>query len=536
MAVTFSLAPEPVWILINLVGTTAGGGYIKTWRSLNKVQPKPIYMDAAGEEAWPNPTFFDLNGVQGPFYWQVDSSSPDDTYFVQAFDAEDNLLWEIDGFDPTGSGGGGNVTVYIPIQNYIANNVFVDNSDPVTVAANVTNYVVAPSNHKGFTPAALNPVTTIYGTVGPDIRFNKNDTGLLSDQITYPLFPLASAPLTGDVTPVNYIRYQCTGSPSGETFKNFQFPICQKIKNLSNQAMTFSVWAAVTATPVNLTAYVFQYFGSGTAASAPVRTTIGSLALTTTWTKFVFNFTVPDVAAQSIGTPGLQTDDDALYIQLEMPLGTNCDVLFTKPALYLGTINPTIDFEDYDQIDSVNLTPRTGDIKISYLAYPGNFTLNGWIPMNDGSIGNVNSLASIRRDADCFQLYKTLWDGVNNTWAPVSGGRGATAIADFLAGNTLTLPLALGRVLGGAGLGSGLSFRALGQNTGAETISIAAMPAHNHPGSTVPLASTPIGTGTSGVSAGVSGANTALNIASQGSGAADGNMPPTTFMNVYIKL
>jgi hypothetical protein len=544
MAVTFSLAPEPVWILINLVGTTAGGGYIKTWRSLNKVQPKAIYMDAAGEEAWPNPTFFDLNGVQGPFYWQVDSSSPDDTYFVQAFDAEDNLLWEIDGFDPTGSGGGGNVTVYIPIQNYIANNVFVDNSDPITVAANVTNYVIAPSNHKGFTPAALNPVTTVYGTVGPDIRFNKNDTGLLSDQITYPLFPLASAPLTGDVTPVNYIRYQCTGSPTGETFKNFQFPVCQKIKNLSNQAMTFSVWAAVTATPVNITAYAFQYFGSGTAASAPVRATIGTLALTTTWTKFVFNFTVPDVSAQSLGTPGLQTDDDALYVQLEMPLSTNCDVLFTKPALYLGTINPTIDFEDYDQIDSVNLTPRTGDIKVSLMvgSLGGFSTLNGWIPMNDGSIGNVNSLASIRRNADCFQLYKTIWDSVTNTWAPVSGGRGATAIADFLAGKTLTLPLALGRVLGGAGLGSGLTSRALGESLGSETISIAAMPQHNHPGSTVALGSVSIGSGTSGVVAGLSAGPTVVTVAPQGggilntSGAADGNMQPSTFMTLFIKL
>ncbi len=540
MTISYLLAPIPKWVLINNEGTVAGGAKLYTYRSLNKIQQKIVYQDAGGTIPWTNPIIFDLNGVQGPFYWSVDSADLSDTYYLEAYDSEDNLLWTLDNYFPPGSGGGGNVTTYIPLTNYIANNQFIDHIDDTANPINLTNLVIAPSNHKGFTPALINPVVGTFGVVGPDIRFVKNNTAA-NDQITFPLFPLASAPLIGDVTPVDYVRYQCTNSPAGETYKSFQFPICQKIKNIANQAMTFKVWARVTATPVTLTAYVRQYFGSGTAASAEVRTSVGTLALTTTWTQFNISLTIPDVAGKSIGTPGQQTDDDALYIQLEMPLGAPCDVLFTKPKLYLGTIDPSLEFEDYDQINSINSTPRTGDIKTTLISSLSSPTLNGWVRMDDGSIGNEGSGATNRANADTFQLYKTIWDGVLDAWAPVSTGRGASAVADFVAGKTLTLPRSLGRALAGAGNGLGLTARFLGEYLGAEKISINAMPLHNHPGSSIvaglgqPMAA---GGGAALIAAGTYG----VTVAPQGggvlntSGAADGNMPPTSFFNVFIKL
>lgn len=533
MAITYLLAPEPFWVIINNEGTVAGGAKMYTRRSLNKVQDKIVYQDAGGTIPWTNPIIFDLNGVQGPFYWAIDSSNLGDTYYIFVTDADDNLIWDIDNFSPPGSGGGGDVTTFIPVINYINNNQFIDHiSDTVTTA--ITDLVIAPSNHKGFTPALLNPVVGTHGVVGPDIRFVKNAT-VNTDQITFPLFPLASAPLTGDVTPVDYIRYQCTTGIAGETYKAFQFPINQKIKNLSNQAMSFNIWAAVTATPVNVQLYIRQYFGSGTAASAEVRTPIGApLALTTTWQRLLVQFTVPDVAGKSIGTPGQQTDDDAIYLQLEMPLGTPCDILFTKPALYLGTLNPNLDFQSYDQINAINSTPRTGDIKTSL----SSSAPNGWVAMNDGSIGNVGSGATSRANQDTFQLYKTIWDGVVNTWAPVSTGRGATAIADFIAGKTLTLPRSLGRALAGAGTGSGLTARALGEYIGEEnhTLSIAEMPSHNHPGSNVNIAIDSASATGPGTRAVVNNGFSAVNVAAQGGGTAHNIMQPTSFMNVFIKL
>jgi hypothetical protein len=526
MTISYLLAPIPKWVLINNEGTVAGGAKLYTYRSLNKIQEKIVYQDAGGTLAWTNPIIFDLNGAQGPFYWSVNSADLSDTYYLEAYDSDDNLLWTLDNYGPPGSGGGGgNVTTYIPLTNYIANNQFIDHIADTANPTAVTDLVIAPSNHKGFTPSLINPIVGTSGVLGSDIRFVKNNTNA-TDQITFPLFALASAPLTGDVTPVDYVRYQCTNSPAGESYKAFQFPITQKVKNLANKAMTFMLWSKVTATPVTLDVYVRQYFGSGTAASAEVRTLVGSIVLTTTWTQYNISLTIPDVAGKSLGTPGLQTDDDALYIQLEMPLGQPCDVQFIKPKLYLGTINPSLDFDNYDQINSINSTPRTGDMKTSYLTTPP----NGWLVMDDKTIGNVASGATSRANADTFFLYKTLWDGVVDAWAPVSGGRGASALADFLALKTITLPRQIGRVLGGIGSGAGLTTRVMGESIGEENhlLDASEMPDTVPTSTSFGNASVNAGTFTNVPAGGgtwTPGGNTYHNI-----------MQPTTFMNVFIKL
>jgi hypothetical protein len=537
--ITYSLAPEPIWYLVNQDGTPSGGASLFTTHSSNKDANFDTFVDNGGAEKWPNPIVFDLNGTHKPIYFQFDSANPTDTYFLRAVDAQGNELWTVDNFTPgAGGGGGGTTTNYISIKNYIANNQFINHIADLPTMLPV-NLVIAPSNHKGFTPALVNPVIGTYGALGPDIRFVKNNT-TAADSIEFPTFPLASAPLIPDNTPSEYVHY-VSGAGSGETYKNFQFPITQKVKNLSQQPMTFSIWAAVTATPVNLSIYARQYYGSGTAAtveSTSTRPLIGTCALTTTWTRFLINFTIANVSGNSLGTPGLQTNDDALYIQVEMPLNAACDVLFTKPCLFLGTVNPAVEFDSYDEIDSIDSTARCGDVKTSLLSSPP----AGWLAMNDTTIGNTGSGATTA-GAFTFQLYKTIWDGIDNAWAPVSTvSRGASAIADFLAGVTIKMPRSLGRALAGAGAGAGLTSRALGQYLGSEVITIAAMPLHNHPGSTVNLAVGNQGTNPTGFNTSANNNSSPLIIAPQGGGilnvqgAADGNMEPTSYFNVFIKL
>lgn len=531
MAITYSLAPIPKWVLINNQGTVAGGAKLYTYSSLNFQAPKNVYADAGGTIPYTNPIVFDLNGTQGPFFWSFDSANPDDLYYIEAFDSDGNLLFTMNNYGPgSGGGGGGNTTTYLPLQNYIANNQFVDH-----IADNVgplpTQLYVAPSNHKGFTPSLINPISSTFGVVGPDIQFLKSNTNA-TDNLTFPLFPLASAPLTGDVTPVDYVRYQCT-SPGlgGEVFKSFQFPITQKVKNLAGKAMTFRIWAAVSSGTDTITAATIQYFGSGTATSATVRSVLGTpMALTTTWKLFTTNFTVPSVAGKTIGTLNSQTDDDALYIHVEMPLSAACDILFTKPALYLGTISPTQEFEDYDQIGSVTQTARTGDVKTSFWTTP---PPGGWIPMDDKSIGNVLSGATGRANADCFQLYKTLWDAVADAWAPVSTGRGASAVADFLANKTLTLPRSLGRALAGAGTGAGLTAKALGEfigTTDSHLLDAAEMPAR------VPVASSSAFSTQAVQVAGPTNVPGGAVTWANGGANAFSLYQPTSFFNVFIKL
>jgi len=457
MATSYNLAPIPKWVIMNSQGTAAGGAKLYTYSSLNHVQQKAVYQDQGGSIPYTNPILFDLNGTAGPFYWQFNDGTPDNLYYLEVYDSDDNLLWTLDEYTPPGAGGGGTVTVYQSITNYIGNSVFIDHIDNTASPVGVTNLLIAPGNHKGFTPALINPIVGTYGVVGPDTRFVKNNTSA-TDQITFVAFAQADN-FTGDSTPVDYLRYQCTVLGAAETFKAFQFPICQKVKNLNNQSMTFQCWAKVLATPVTLSVYSRQYFGSGTAPSAEVRTLAGTMSLTTSWQEFNIQFTMPSTAGKSVGTADAQTDDDASYMQLEMPLNALCDVWFTKPTLHLGDIEPDNDFDNYDQIDAIIQTFRTGDVKTSLLSsVPG-----GWINMNDGFIGNVGSGALNRANKDTFQLYKTLWDGVTDVWAPVTGGRGATAQADFVANKTMRLPLSLGRALLGQDgqFGTSLTFTAV---------------------------------------------------------------------------
>lgn len=544
MVASYSLAPEPIWYIVNTDSTAAGGAKLYTWSNINPIVPKPTYRDPEGQEAWPNPIIFDMNGTNKPIYFAFDPALPNDTYYLEVRNAEGLLLWEAFNFFPGGAGGGGNTTTYLPLRNYIANNQVIDNIGTTATPIANANLVIAPSNHQGFTPSNVNPIVGTYGGLGPDIRFVTNAAPAVAptDNISFPTFALNSAPMfPTDVTPVQYIRYQCTGAATGEIFKSFQFPITQKVKNLSNNALTFSVWAAVTATPVDIQLYSRQYYGSSPSAtveSVSTRVAQGApITLSTTWTQYFVNFTMPDVSGNSLGTPGAQTDDDAVYLQLEMPLNSLCDVLFIKPKLYLGTLTQSSEFEDYDEINSINSTPRCGDIRTSLTSAAP----NGWVAMNDGSIGNVSSGATTRHNADTFQLFKTIWDAVSNTYAPtqdsagVPTARGATAVADFLANKRLVLPLSLGRAMAGAGNGAGLTARPLGSTAGSETISIAAMPSHNHPGSTAPMSNTTVQSG-AGATVLTQIGTTAITIAAQGSGSADGNMEPTSFFNVFIKL
>lgn len=601
---------------MNTYGQAAGGAKLYTFRSLNKTQDKAVYQDASGSLLWTNPIIFDENGSQGPFYWEVDSENPEELYYLVAKDSAGNLLWTIDNFSPPGSGGGSNVTTYVNLNNLIINNVFIDHADNTASPIAQTNTWLAPSNHHGFTPDQV-PVVSTYGAVGPDIRFVKNNT-TATDQITFEPFTPGSDPLDGDITPDIFCRYACINTPTGETYKSFQFPINQKVNNLDSQTVTFTLWASVETTGVDINVYVRQFFGSAKSSGTPSvdarSAPVTALSLTTTWTKFTRTIVVPSISGKTLG----DCDDDALYIQIDMPLNSAANVRFTKPCLFVGNLNPQSEFQSYDAIDSIAQSPRTGDIVATYF---NRLPKGGWVPMDNRSIGSANSLATARANNDSFFLYKTLWDAVSDTYAPVTGGRGATAQADFVADKPLILTNVLGRVLAGqnANFSTGLTFTVntgvsttnltvsssatlptgtpiLLQNTGGAVptgltvntiyyvintssttvalalsedlaqsataitlssngtgtntlapvlgatfgegvhqLTIAEMPSHNHPGSTVGIRSVNF---TSGGPDAVleSGGSTAVTIGSQGGGVAHNTVQPTIFSNIFIKL
>lgn len=105
----------------------------------------------------------------------------------------------------------------------------------------------------------------------------------------------------------------------------------------------------------------------------------------------------------------------------------------------------------------------------------------GWLLLNGDSIGSAASAADQASD-DYEDLFGYFWDSMADTEAAVSGGRGASAAADWAANKTLTMPDARGRAIIGSGTGATLTARTHGDTGGAEdhTLTAAQMPSHAH--------------------------------------------------------
>jgi hypothetical protein len=102
-------------------------------------------------------------------------------------------------------------------------------------------------------------------------------------------------------------------------------------------------------------------------------------------------------------------------------------------------------------VPSVNGGASTGDIKFNV----GSTAPTGWVFGNGMTIGSGASGATGRANADTVNLYTLLWNSWANAQAPVSGGRGANAAADFAANKTITVPDLRGTVLAGMDIMNG---------------------------------------------------------------------------------
>lgn len=217
----------------------------------------------------------------------------------------------------------------------------------------------------------------------------------------------------------------------------------------------------------------------------------------------------------------------------------------------------------------------TGDLKPTHKTAAD----SGWILWVDGTIGGGASGSSVRANADTQALFTLYYNGYSDAVCPLltSGGVATTRVAQgtaataFTANCRMTLPKGSSRGIGLAGSGSGLTARALGTVTGAETVvqSIAQMPAHTHtltdPGHThsvtdpghvhtiSPQAATATGTYASGplnftattganqtdsatAGIGINASTTGVTAQNNGSGAAMNVMNPMAYINVMIKL
>lgn len=205
-----------------------------------------------------------------------------------------------------------------------------------------------------------------------------------------------------------------------------------------------------------------------------------------------------------------------------------------------GTIDPTT-------------IAATGDLKVAY----GTSVLSGWVRANGRTIGSSTSGATERANADCQALFVYLWGADANL--VVSGGRGASAAADWAANKTIALPDWAGRALAGLddmGAGAkgrltstyfGTSATVLGAAGGTEsrTLTAAQLPANIPNSATTTSNSTKASTGSNSVVApgsqsalvdsGPLSLSTTVTINPSG-GQAHATVSPMMLATIYLKL
>jgi hypothetical protein len=208
----------------------------------------------------------------------------------------------------------------------------------------------------------------------------------------------------------------------------------------------------------------------------------------------------------------------------------------------------------------------TGDIKVAY----GTSVLTGFVRANGRTIGSATSGATERANADTSALFVYLWGADANL--AVSGGRGASAAADYAANKTIALPDARNTTIAGLGdmgnsdraLFSGITFTSGNSTTlgsvlgsGTRTLLTANLPPYTPAGTTTvnmisTFAGNPLNTFASGGCCvgfgGTSSGGTAQNISgvllpSSFLGTAQGGtstpvpvVQPTILTTIYLKL
>lgn len=99
---------------------------------------------------------------------------------------------------------------------------------------------------------------------------------------------------------------------------------------------------------------------------------------------------------------------------------------------------------------SALLAPVSGGVPTgTILDYVATTAPSGYVFANALTIGNAASGATGRANADTVDLFTLLWNNWADAQAPVSGGRGANAAADYAANKTIGTPDLRGRLVAG---------------------------------------------------------------------------------------
>ena len=129
--------------------------------------------------------------------------------------------------------------------------------------------------------------------------------------------------------------------------------------------------------------------------------------------------------------------DPALGIPRTVLIAEWCNMIQRELIALVTASGQELDGENFAQVLAAvqSMGFSTGDVKYTYQPQ----IPFGWLELNGGTIGRSGSGASSLDNDRARPLYLLLWNTYSNDVIPVTGGRGASAVADWDAGKPLKL-------------------------------------------------------------------------------------------------
>jgi hypothetical protein len=147
-------------------------------------------------------------------------------------------------------------------------------------------------------------------------------------------FTLGTAPVAG-YEGKNFSRLVTSGQTAVGTISLIQQRI-ESVRTFAGQTVTVSLWAkAGTGTP-NIAVYLSQNFGTGGSPSSSVNAITTKQAITTSWARYSFTFSVASISGKTLGTDG----NDHISVNLVTSAGS----VYATETDSLGIQSATIDF------------------------------------------------------------------------------------------------------------------------------------------------------------------------------------------------
>lgn len=414
-------------------GFPLAGGKITFYKDQARTELKPIYTLSGSPPDYtytelPNPltlssvgTIQDDNGNDVVVYYYPYNDDGDVELYYIKVESSGNILQFTRQAWPNFTGGA--LSSAGGVGNYVINGQFLYNIGQSDNPIAKTSLYIAPSGSE-----------FLYG-YAEGIKFEKSNTNV-SDQIKFISFNPGDNSVESN--PLYYCNYEASSiNAGGETYKRIAFGV-KDVRSFQGQVITVSV-AARSSTFSTISFAVEQFFGTGGSPSSPVELLIGTQQLTANWTKYSFTATIPSIDEKSIG----QNGNDIFYFYINLPLNAICNIDLTNIQLELGKSASVYPYLTRDFVAEKTFKPKTGDWKFDLSTN----TQFGWVVLNGGTIGSASSPATTRSNTDTYFLYTYLWNNISDSYCPVSGGRGASADADFIANKTIQLPTVPGRAI-----------------------------------------------------------------------------------------